>query len=83
MDAAAAKAFNDLTNRINELAFSIAVAIKQFDDEVPENLAAIQKELRVNLREVFEELNRVRAKEGLAPLKVVIGYTSGGDPIYE
>lgn len=83
MDAAAAKAFNDLTNRVNELAMALAIAIAKMDQDIPDNLAQIQKELRVNLREVFEELNRVRAKDGLAPLKVVVGYTADGTPVYE
>lgn len=82
MDAAATKAFNDLTNRVNELAFSLAVAIKRLDDDIPANLPDILRELRVNERTAIQAVNDLRAKEGLPPLDIVIGYTSGGEPIH-
>lgn len=82
MDAAAAKAFNDLTNRVNELAFAIAVAIKQMDDDIPENMPDILKELRVNERTAIDGLNDEREKLGLPPLQIVVGYKDG-IPVYQ
>lgn len=70
MDAAAAKAFNDLEERINELAMTLAIALKEFDDDVPENLADQIGELRRNVRSLGGGVNTLLAEAGKPPITI-------------
>jgi hypothetical protein len=46
-------------------------------------LEEIEQEVRINLWTILNELNRLRAKEGLGLLPIVVGHTPEGTPIYQ
>ncbi len=66
--------YEELTRKIDNITSALLIDIseqREFDDDVPENLAAQQVEIRKNVRTIIEELNRLRAKESLPPLPIV------------
>lgn len=78
MDAEVKERFD----KINEALLILIGEGRELDDDVPENLVDIAKELRVNERTILQELNRLRQADGLPPLPIVIGY-NGSTPIYQ
>lgn len=78
--------YEEIIRKIDNLGNAMLIDIaegREEGDDVPANGPAILKELRVNQRAALTELNRLREKEGLEPLKIVIGYQADGrTPIY-
>lgn len=79
--------YEEIVRRLDGISAAVLTDIhegREEGDDVPANGPAILKELRVNQRTVLDELNRIRAKEGLPPLKIVVGYQADGTtPIYD
>lgn len=46
---------------------------RKLDAQVPNNAEAELDELRVNVRTLLGEVNRLRQREGLSPLPIVVG----------
>lgn len=78
--------YEEIMKALGEVKSGLLVDIsegREEADDTPGNLPDILKEQRVNIRTAIVGINELRAKAGLPPLKIVIGYDAEGKPRYQ
>lgn len=65
--------YDDIMRELAQLKAGLLTSIaegREFDDDVPENLADIVREIRINARTAIQGVNDLRAQQGLPPLPI-------------